>query len=65
MNIGTPIQQIQTNAQHTFDLILKRSREPFPFQTPSLPENGEWIPGLTSLEVKYFVFDKTEKNLNI
>ena len=59
---GTLIQQTQTKAQETLEFKFRKLRESFTFDIPLQLENGEWMLGLTSLELYNSIFNITNEN---
>ena len=57
------IEQTHTKAQETLEFKMFRSREMFHFTSP-VQTNGDWMIGLTDLEVINSIFNITEQNNN-
>ena len=63
-NTGKLIQQAETKTQDFLQFRWTRSRESSSFDTLQL-ESGEWMLGLTSLEVYNSIFTITNENNKI
>ena len=55
------IEQTHRKAEETLEFKMNKSRETFPFQ-PSIQIQGDWMIGLTDLEVYNSIVNITEKN---
>ena len=60
-NCETLIEQTHRKAEETFEFKLSKSREAFHFSQP-IQIQGDWMIGLTDLEVCNSIFNITEKN---
>ena len=60
-NYETLIDQTHTKPQETLEFKITKPRETFHFQTPN-QINGDWIIGITSLEVYNSIFNMTLEN---
>ena len=60
-NCETLIQQTHTEPQETLEFKMIKPRETFHF-TPPIQVKGDWMIGLTSLEVHNSIFNITEVN---
>ena len=60
----TPIEQTHTKAQETLEFKFNKARETFHFNT-SIQINGDWMIGLTSLEIYNSIFNIREENNNL
>ena len=60
-NCETLIKQTHRKAEETLEFKMNRSKETFHFKPPISIE-GEWMIGLTDLEVYNSIFNITEKN---
>ena len=60
-NCETPIKQTHTKTQETLELKMIKPRETFHFKLP-IQIKGEWLIGLTDLEVYNSVFNITTEN---
>ena len=58
------IEQTHRKAQETLELKMIKPRETFQFITP-IQIKGDWMIGLTDLEVYNYIFDITEKIINL
>ena len=59
----TLIEQTQGKAEETLDFKMIKPRETFHFNPP-IQINGDWMIGLTSLEVYNFILNITVENNN-
>ena len=59
----SPIKETHTKPQETLDFTPSKSKETFQF-SPTIPTEGYWMVGLTSLEVHNSVFEITQENSN-
>ena len=60
-NCETLIQQTHTKPQETLEFKITKPRETFHFKTP-IQIKGDWMIGLTDLEVYNSIFNITEEN---
>ena len=60
-NCETLIEQTKTNPQETLEFKLIKSKETFHFKPP-IQIKGDWMIGLTDLEVYNSIFNITEEN---
>ena len=60
-NCETLIDQTQRKAEETLELKMIKPRETFHFKPP-IQINGNWMIGLTDLEVYNSIFNMTEEN---
>ena len=60
-NCETLIEQIHTKPQETLEFKMNKSRETFHFKPP-IQIKGDWMIGLTDLEVYNSIFNITEEN---
>ena len=60
-NCETLIQQTHTKPQETLEFKMTKPRETFHFKTP-IQIKGDWMIGLTDLEVYNSIFNITEEN---
>ena len=60
-NYETLIQQTHTKPQETLELKMIKPRESFHFNTP-IQIKGDWMIGLTDLEIYNSIFNITEEN---
>ena len=60
-NCETLIEQTHRKAEETLVFKMTKPRETFHFNPP-IQIKGDWMIGLTSLEVYIFIFNKTEGN---
>ena len=60
-NCETLIEQTHRKAEETFEFKMNKSRESFHFRPPIQVE-GDWMIGLTDLEVYNSIFNITEEN---
>ena len=60
-NCETLIQQTQTKSQETLEFKMVKPRETFHFKPP-IQIKGDWMIGLTDLEVYISIFNITEEN---
>ena len=60
-NCETLIEQTQRKAEETLELKMNESRETFHFK-PSIQVKGDWLIGVTDLEVYNSIFNITEEN---
>ena len=60
-NCQTLIEQTHRKAEETLEFKMIKSRESFHFKPP-IQVKGDWMIGLTDLEVYNSIFNKTEKN---
>ena len=60
-NCETLIRQTHRKAEETLEFKMNRSKETFHFKPPISIE-GEWMVGLTDLEVYNSIFNITEEN---
>ena len=60
-NCETLIEQTHSKPQETLEFKMIKPRETFHFKPP-IQIKGDWMIGLTDLEVYYSIFDITEQN---
>ena len=60
-NCETIIEQTHKKAEETLEFKMNKSRETFHFSQP-MQIQGDWMIGLTDLEVYNSIFNKTEEN---
>ena len=60
-NCETLIEQTHRKAEETLEFKMIKARETFHFKPP-IQVNGDWLIGLTNLEVYIFIFNITEEN---
>ena len=60
-NCGTLIDQTHRKAEETLEFRMIKPRETFHFKPP-IQVKGDWMIGLTDLEVYNSIFNKTEQN---
>ena len=60
-NCETLIEQTQRKAEETLEFKMIKPRETFHFKPP-IQINGDWMIGLTDLEVYNSIFNITEEN---
>ena len=60
-NCETLIEQTQRKAEETLEFKMNKSRETFHFKPP-FQIHGDWMIGLTNLEVYNSIFNITEEN---
>ena len=60
-NYGTLIQQTRRKPEETLELKMIKPRQTFHFNPP-IQTKGDWMIGLTDLEVYNSIFKKTEEN---
>ena len=60
-NCGTLIEQTQRKGEETLEFNMIKPRETFHFNPP-IQINGDWMIGLTGLEVHNSIFNITEEN---
>ena len=60
-NCGTLIEQTHRKAEETLEFKMKKSKETFHFKPP-IQIKGDWMIGLTDLEVYNSIFNITEEN---
>ena len=60
-NCETLLEQTHTKPQETLEFKMIKPRETFHFKTPISIE-GEWMIGLTDLEVYNSIFNITDEN---
>ena len=60
-NCETLIEQTHRKAEETLEFKMNKSRESFHFRPP-IQAKGDWMIGLTDLEVCNSIFNITEEN---
>ena len=63
-NCETLIEQTHTKPQETLEFKMAKPKETFHFK-PSIQINGDWLIGLTDLEINNSIFNITEENNNV
>ena len=59
-NCETPMEQTHRKAEETLQYKVIKPRETFPFNPP-IPIKGDWMLGLTDLEVYKSIFNITKE----